>query len=72
MRILNYSSRNHRILVNHMLMPLVRMKGGQGMNIFLEEGLKKFHPSCLDLYHMKLYILLEVMLRCVHTMLDAE
>lgn len=53
-------------------MPLVRMKDGNGMNIFQEWGLRKFHPSCLDLYHMKLYILLEVMLHSVHAMLDAE
>lgn len=45
-------------------MPLVRMKDDSGMNIFQEWGLRKFHRSCLDLYHMKLYVLLEVMLHC--------
>lgn len=53
-------------------MPLERMKDGKGINIFQEQGLKTFCHSCLDLYHMKLYILPEVMLHCVHTMLDAE
>lgn len=70
--LLNFSSRNHCVLINHLLMPLVRTKDGKGMNIFQKQALRKFQHSCLDLYHMKLYILLEVMLHCVHTMLDAE
>lgn len=42
MCLLNYSSRNHCILINQILMPLERMKDGKGMNIFQEWGLKTF------------------------------